>query len=65
MPGTHDNQGASPVARHIECFTDVIGEAIDVRVCHGVHCRASAVRGAGIGRNVARRLDTHDFRPVR
>ena len=55
--------GVAGTARSYTRFTQVVGEAIDVRVYHGIHFRAAEVQGAGIGQNVAEWIAARYFQP--
>nr|MBA2725285.1 hypothetical protein [Actinomycetota bacterium] len=55
----------APVTREYERFTDVVDDVIDARIYLGIHFRTPDVQGAGIGKDVARWLDKHYFRPTR
>nr|AHZ45595.1 PAP2 superfamily protein [uncultured bacterium] len=57
--------GTPNVTRDYNRFTDVIQDTIDARVYLGIHFRAADVQGAGIGRDVARWLEKHYFKPAR
>ena len=48
-----DRAGRADVTRNYARFSDVINEAIDVRIYHGVHFRTADVQGAQLGQNVA------------
>jgi len=51
-------------SRRFSSTDDLIREIIDARVWAGIHYRTSAVRGAVMGRKVARWVSGHYFRPV-
>jgi hypothetical protein len=55
--------GVAGTARNYTRFTQVVGEAIEARICHGIHFRASDVQGAGIGQNVAEWIAARYFQP--
>ncbi len=55
--------GAPDVTRSYARFTDLVADAIDVRVYHGVHFRTADVQGAAIGRNVAAWIAARAFQP--
>jgi hypothetical protein len=57
--------GEANQTRTYRQFTDVIDDTIDARVYIGIHFRAPDVQGAEIGKDVARWLDQHFFRPVK
>ena len=50
--------------RQYERFSDVLQEVQDARVWAGLHFRFSTVDGARIGRQVARLVTRHHFRPI-
>ena len=50
--------------RHFVSTDDIVEEIIDARVYNGVHYRTSVVRGARIGRKVAKWVAKHYFQPV-
>ena len=52
------------VTREYKRFADVVKETIDARIYQGLHFRTADVQGAKIGKDVARWLDKHYFRPV-
>ena len=43
-------------------FTDVVDDAIEVRILQGLHFRSADVQGAEIGRRVAWWVLRHEFR---
>jgi hypothetical protein len=55
--------GAPDVTRRYARFTDLVADAIDVRVYHGLHFRTADVQGAEIGRNVAAWIAARAFQP--
>jgi hypothetical protein len=56
--------GQADVVREYTHFRDVLDDTIDARVYQGLHFRTADVQGAGIGRDVARWLEQHYFKPV-
>ena len=52
------------VTRRYRRFTDVIDDTMDARVWQGIHFRTADVQGARLGRDVARWMNTHFFRPT-
>jgi hypothetical protein len=56
--------GQADVTREYKHFRDVIDDTIDARVYQGLHFRSADVQGAGIGRDVARWIEKHFFKPV-
>jgi hypothetical protein len=52
-------------ARQYARFSEVAQEVQDARVWAGIHFRFSTVDGAAIGRQVARLVTRHHFRPVK
>ena len=55
--------GAPGVTRPYTRFTDLIPDAIDARVYHGVHFRTADVQGAQIGKDVAEWIAARSFQP--
>jgi hypothetical protein len=53
------------VPRHFERFSQALDEIVDARVWGGLHFRTADEQGARIGKEVARWLRHHYFRPVR
>jgi hypothetical protein len=53
------------VPRHFERFSQALDEIVDARVWRGIHFRTADEQGARIGKEVARWLRQHYFRPVR
>jgi hypothetical protein len=51
--------------RHYESFSELVGEIIDCRVWGGIHFRTADRQGAELGRDVAKWLHRHYFKPVR
>lgn len=51
--------------RHYARFSEVAKEVQDARVWAGIHFRFSTDDGATIGRQVARRVARHHFRPAK
>jgi hypothetical protein len=51
--------------RHFERFSQALDEILDARVWGGIHFRTADEQGARIGKEVARWLRQHYFRPVR
>lgn len=56
--------GAPGVTRSYTRFSDVVIDAIDVRVYHGVHFRTPDVQGAQLGKDVAEWQAQRYFRPT-
>ena len=55
---------APTVTRSYERFTDVTRDTIDARMFLGIHFRTPDEQGVRIGKDVARWVDKHFFRPV-
>jgi hypothetical protein len=56
--------GAPNVTRNYTRFSQVIEEAIEARICHGVHFRTADVQAAQIGQNVAEWQAQRAFQPT-
>lgn len=56
--------GQADVTREYDRFRDVVDDTIGGRIYQGIHFRTSEVQGAGIGKNVAKWLEQHDFQPA-
>jgi hypothetical protein len=55
---------SSGTTRSFTSFSQALNEAIDSRVWGGIHWRIADVQGAQLGMEVARREDTHYFKPT-
>lgn len=56
-----DGPDQSRTYRH---FRDIVDETIDARIYQGLHFRTADVQAAQMGRQVARYIDHHAFRPL-
>jgi hypothetical protein len=61
----HNTASTPPMDRAYRRFSDVIDDAIDGRVLIGLHFRSADVQGAWLGKQVARWVNRHEFRPVK
>ena len=61
-PGT--NPPTTTATRSYTRFTDVVQDAIDGRICMGIHFRTPDVQGAELGQNVAEWVAANYFAPV-
>ena len=59
-----NSPGAPGATRTFTRFTDVVLDAIEVRIYHGVHFRTADVQGAELGRNVAEWIAARSFQRV-